>query len=296
MTSKYPAYADSADALYNVPAYPPESPPGQCRRICSGKDPPPMRWNFADHFQLREALEVWLGLATGLGVFWKHAFAIGEPAEDRTLQVWVADLDALNVHFLAKLQKWLRDEWPLWRIVLLTEDSTDAITVYPRALRIGVEASKLAADLPKQLVALVKRCKARRAAVPDPERIQRKIVQQRFLELRDTGLDANACGVLAIFDIDPSDDGYQSVWVYHPARDRIDHDIDGAYSSGTYAYENGHLHQFPVTTGHAFYVLRIGIPRGSKSDIVLIESEKKTKNVWDLGSPAKLRKKYRVVL
>ncbi len=295
-STKYPAYADSADALYNVPAYPPESPPGQCRRICSVKDPPPLRWCFADHFQMREALEAWFGPATGLGVFWKHAFAIGEPAEDRTLQIWVADLDALNGPLLTKLQKWLRDEWPLWRIVLLTEDSTDAITMYPRVLRIGVEAPKPGADIPKQLAALVKRCKAQRAAVPDLVSEQREIVQQRFLELRNAGLDADACGVLAVFDVHPSDDSYDAVWVYYPGRDEIDLDVAGAYWAGAFAYENGRLHEYPVTSGHDFYVRLIAIPHDSKSEIVLTESEKKRKNVWNLGTLAKLRKKHRVVL
>ncbi len=94
-------------------------------------------------------------------------FFVRSDADDRTLDV-DADFSYLSVPLLRRIQKEFLGRYPLWRVILVGEQPSCGIVIYPSAIRFG----NLPVDVdPEQaLRELVPRVLALRAARERPER------------------------------------------------------------------------------------------------------------------------------
>jgi hypothetical protein len=103
-------------------------------------------------------------------------FFVRSDADDRTLDV-DADFSYLSVPLLRRIQKEFLGRYPLWRVILVGEQPSCGIVIYPSAIRFG----NLPVDVdPEQaLRELVPRVLALRAARERPER--KRISQIRRL-------------------------------------------------------------------------------------------------------------------
>jgi hypothetical protein len=290
--SQHPPFNIAEDEYYNVPL---KSGPDFLRgipRFCNVPNPPPLPPEFTEYWKLRKALEAWLPHHTNAGAFWPHALSLGEPRWDRTLEIWIEDLEEFTLPWLHALQSFLQADWPLWRLVLETDRREDRVTVYPAALRIG--DAPLNCDAARELGAVLQRCQAQRDAQPNHRAIQLKIVEPRFTDFLRDNRDADAIVVLAAFDVHPLSDEYAAIWICHPARDSIDVVTDDVGVWGLYALENGRLRESPILKNHMFFVRAIAVPPGMKTDLCLSEKVGRPCREWNLGSVAKMRKKYHV--
>lgn len=248
------------------------------------------RWTVAEFWRIRDDLNEYLARPGRLGKKAGRLVALGEPTEDRTLDAYVKDVNLLTKGFFTTLQGFLRDKWPLWR-VLIVDEPGDEIAVYPQAVRLvrdlgsGSFESRLA-----RLRQRVARKRKRREGLL-PRQIAHLAVA--FKQTLKNESQIPECAVLAVFDNLKGDPAYDTFCILH--RGYANHGIDWPdwEGLGPYRWVDNEFVEL-ANEGTEWYVTFAGIPKGARGPLVVVWGYGQNKQELKLGAIERIRAKKMV--